>query len=182
MKNCKRFGAAVIISIIFTINCLSQTLEHQYSAKNGSFYKVADNEYIYTTYDLWQDFKIYSTAHTLLKTISFSPVTNYGYSCFNISRTLFNNDPKFEVAYFYQIGSNYNVRIINEDGVVLFDVPNIESVTFKHTNLGTKLLLVSKLDNFVEVYALPGILYDKPSGNIENEVEVTYSPYQSISK
>jgi|GEM_PF-6641708 hypothetical protein len=165
-----------MVMFLTAINGFTQMLEHQYSSSSGNCFKISDNEYIYCMFS-GKKISIYSINHLLHNTINCSPSNASQYVYIDISRTLINNDSKFEISYLYQANSKWNFRIINEDGDILLDEPNATSANFKNTSQGAKLTLPSTTDNFVKVYGLSGTYYGKlDPGDEEFSLPAHYDP------
>jgi hypothetical protein len=147
--------------LLFTVQLtFTQTFEYQYTGDYGAIYQVAENEYVYgiLNYTLRQ-FSIYSLDHTLIKTIQLTPDSIIGYQYVNLSKTLFNSDSKFELVYNYQANSTYGVRVVDEDGNVLFFEPDAWGVTLKNTDQGAKMILSYVTREIIKVYSLYGTVF-----------------------
>jgi hypothetical protein len=163
------------------------TLEKSYSDNQGlSIIKLEKSGYKYSQYDLQNKIlKLYNLDHTIFKTINLPTLPQeYGTdgSIAYISETLFNTDNKVELLVYSDSwgpkSSNQNsgsLKVINEDGTVIFNGDSMRVVENRSTNLygyndnsqfiynttnGTKMILWSykKADTGFKVFSLPGTL------------------------
>jgi hypothetical protein len=154
----KNFITSIVL--LFVVNSsFSQTLEHQYIGDFGQIYQVGTNEFVYGIQDdTLKQFRIYALDHTLIKTINLFPDSSYSIIIYNVSKTLFNSDLKFEITYtWWTINNYYGVKIINEDGITLLSQDWVWGVYFFNSNQGAKMILSNiKGEHEVDVYSLYG--------------------------
>ncbi len=149
------------------------TYEHSYLGKVSMFYAKLDVEgYKYIGVDtLTKNVQLFNTDHTLWKTIPITQPANckgVGLNASVTSEHLFNSDDKIEVAISFSIkdsiGWAYDTKIINEDGVVIFDFPNIGGVSIYNIAGVWKLFgsfyqhspTFTQTYTHTDVYGLPG--------------------------
>lgn len=142
----------------------TQTLDGQFTGDWGTIFQVSENEYVYGVMDYTiRQFYVYSMDQSLLATIPMLPDSSDIYNTFHLSKTLFNNDSKYELIYSYSIFgsySNFFVTVVNEDGEVLFNEPNVVEFHFMNTNQGTKMILSPPYNlRVVKVYSLSGTYF-----------------------
>jgi hypothetical protein len=179
----KIFISLTLVAII--ANTYAQTLEHQYSGSYGQIYQVAENEFVYGLINqTLKQCMIYSMDHSLIKTINLIPDSATGFSIINLSKTLFNDDPKFEVFYHYAYMDNiwhHGFKEVNEDGTDLFAKYGSWECSFYNTNQGSKMILNSKDGSpLVEVYSLMGTVLE--SGEINSQTNSLLFPNPSKNK
>jgi hypothetical protein len=193
----KKIISTILLAIAVTCLSAQITLEHSYADNQGlSVVRLENSGSKYVQYD-WtnKEIKLYNTDHSLFKTILLPTITNptgYPYIIDYISENLFNLDNKIELIVFNTDGGSYPnssnigyIRIINEDGTILFSgdsmkvVPQyavfgmtISSFIFNTTN-GTKMILYSNKinDKGFKVYSLPGTLTNAVKQNDLNTFE-----------
>ena len=151
--------------VLFTVQlAFTQTFEYQYTGDYGTIYQVAENEYVYGILNSpLQQFSIYSMDHTLIKTIQLTPDSVIGFQFLNLSKTLFNNDSKFELLYNYQTNnpnSRTGVKVVDEDANVLFYEPVDWAITLKNTDQGAKMILSYEAQEIIKVYSLYGTMFN----------------------
>ena len=162
MKKIFTFLAMVLI----TINSFTQTFEYQYTGDFGQIYQVADNEFVYGILDdSLKQFKIYSLDHSLIKTIYLIPDSAIHFYILNLSKTLFNSDSKFELLYKYLYftpsSAIMGIKVLNEDGTILFTKYSDCDVYLFNTNQGSKMLLSpTGGEHIIDVYSLYGIVLE----------------------
>jgi hypothetical protein len=141
---------------LITVSTFCQTFEHQFDEDFGRVYQISENEYVYGVLDnLHKQFFIYSMDYNLLKTIDLVPDSASSFSIFNVSKTLFNTDDKFEVCYgWWTIG--YGLKVINEDDNVILSEDGSMGAEFFNTNVGAKMIVSFYSINKLKVYGLVG--------------------------
>jgi hypothetical protein len=160
----------VFCLFIFSNALIAQTFEYQFSGEYGKIYQVSENEFVYGILnDSTRQFNVYTLEHQLIKTFTMPQDTMY-YGFLHLSKTLFNDDQKFELIYSWQDMNPYTsfgVRVVNEDGVVLFEAPGFWNVGLFNTQSGAKMVLsYPNGPNRVNVYSLLGtVLESEEPGN-----------------
>ena len=105
-------------------------------------------------------FRIYNNDNSLYKIITLPYSTTYAYDSFlYLSDRLFNSDSKLEFATSIQIGDNYTMKVLNEDGVQLFSQDSCTNIQIHSTPLGTKMFTYiyrPMRTGYLKVYSLPG--------------------------
>ena len=154
----------LIVLIFFTVQSYSQTFEYRYTGDEGCIFQVTENEFVYGIISTpLKEFYIFSLDHTLLKTIhlndSLVQVIEY-----HLSKTLFNNDSKFELVYKW-LSSSYHVSVVNEDGTILLSKDNAIWYKLYNTDEGAKMLISYYPSNYVDVYSLYGTILEKSEIN-----------------
>lgn len=157
----------------------TQTFEYQFSGELGKIFQVSDNEYVYGIMERppWQ-FSIYSLDHTLIKTIPLAPIdSGYSYTFYHLSKTLINDDQKYELIYNSQNNTGFAVNVINDDGTLLFHEPGAWGVSLFNTDAGAKMIL-SYVDDqtFVKVYSLYGKVLKAEELNSFSETNLFPNP------
>lgn len=142
----------------------TQTLDGQFTGDWGTIFQVSENEYVYGVMDYTiRQFYVYSMDQSLLATIPMLPDSSDIYYTFHLSKTLFNNDSKYELIYSYSLFGSYTnffITVVNEDGEVLFNEPNVVEFHFMNTNHGTKMILSPPYNlRVVKVYSLGGTYF-----------------------
>jgi hypothetical protein len=163
----------------------SQTFEYQYIGNNGQIYQISPNEFVYGILDdSLKQFKVYSLDHTLMNTISLLPDSADGNSIaiYNLSRTLFNSDDNLELLYNWWDwgGGTYHlgIKILNDNGSVVFSKDSAFTVGLYNTPEGSKLLVEYdtpyEYRRNVTVYSLYGVVLE--SGEIGSNSTCTLFP------
>lgn len=153
----------LVLYLVISHATFSQIFEYQFTGLYGRIYKVADNEYVYGILnDSIRQFDVYSLDHQLIKTIAM-PAYDLYFGFLHLSKTLFNSDEKFELLYSYQNmnPSGFGVRVVNEDGLVLFEALGFWGVYLYNTPVGAKMMLnYPSGPSKVNVYSLDGIVLE----------------------
>jgi hypothetical protein len=158
--------------MLFTVQlAFTQTFEYQYTGDYGAIYQVAENEYVYGILNsALRQFSIYSLDHALIKTIQLTPDSAQWFGDQYLSKTLFNGDSKFELVYSYQTSypnSTEGVRLVDEDGNVLFFEPGAWGITLKNTDQGAKMILSYTSSEIIKVYSLYGTVFKVDEKGLE---------------
>jgi len=177
----KKLITLFVLSFMISKLLNAQILEHQYSGDAGSIYQVGTNEYVYGFYDISnKQFNLYSLNHTLIKTINILPSSCTSFSIVNVSKTLFNNDSKYEITYVFS-STTTGLKVINEDGNVLLNEDSCSAAYIRNTNLGTKMLISNFTSKILKVYSLTGQVYGKISEFANDNIYINAFPNPSKS-
>lgn len=146
-------------------------LEHTYTVSGASasirIIQLANSGYKYCVYEFnTNQFKLYNTDHSLWKTITYPTISGSTASVWNISETLFNTDGLIEYIVHYTTSTSpfqYQIKILNENGVLIKDLPNRTYTAITPPNnivqsigVNSYKLVVSDGNTIREVYSLPG--------------------------
>lgn len=157
----------IILALLASTSLNAQiTLENTYNVSGSTAYLTAlelsnsGYKYVVTEPSLFQ-VKLYNTNHSLWKTISVPTISGYTLiGVYNISEGLFNIDNQVEcVAYYADYTANpvqLYVKVIDENGTVIKDIPNRSYAGVVSTSANTFKLIVNDNDMLREVYSLPG--------------------------
>jgi len=156
------------------------TLENTYSSENiiydGYITRVNlenSGEKYYQLDELNNQVKLYNVNHTTWKTIDLFPMEGTIYlKIDHVSENIINADAKIEVAYTYYDESFYiEGKISNEDGTVLFTLPNAYLIEVdKISGLSNKLIVVFYDLTYLfssKVYTLPSLAVEGAYGDGE---------------
>lgn len=144
----------ILTAILLPFLCKAQiTLEHTYADNSVNVATVSNSDYVYFYTDTLNLY-IYSSAHTLLKTVVHGLSVEPQIS--NVSKTLFDTDPGYEFIMHDYTSSPYNFKVMNDDGSVLFS--GVGSAFAFNTPGGAKMI-VHFSNTQSKVYDLPGTLY-----------------------
>jgi hypothetical protein len=150
----------LIITLLFgcTTFSFTQTFECQYTGDHGQIYQISDNEYVYGILDEnLKRFNVYSLDHNLLKMIPLTPDSASYFPTMHLSKTLFNDDSKFELLYDFQANNTTGVKVVNEDGTELFSEPMAWDPLLCNTDQRAKMLLTYPYGpRIVKVFSLYG--------------------------
>ena len=161
---------SLIANSILAMAQISLENTYMYSA---SVSEISDNEYSYFLMDVpQQQCRLYTTNHTLYKTINLPvPQDYYASDIKFVTKHLFNADDKIELLCIYEkyvtTESGYYVQyalsVLNEDGDQLLNLPNGGWAEINQVESATKLLAYSYVYNpagyydvITSVYGLGG--------------------------
>jgi hypothetical protein len=155
---------SLFLLLLISNLAFSQTYEYAFTGDYGQIYQVSDNEFVYGIMDdSSNQFNVYTLDHLLIKSFILQQ-GDYSFNFLYLSKTLFNSDQKFELVYSWQNMNPYTsfgVRVINEDGNVLFEEPGYQRVSLFNTPAGAKMMLSWTWEgNLVKVYSLSGIVLE----------------------
>lgn len=166
-------------------------LEHKYEQQGiYTTVQLANSGFKYVLFDnagSSAQIKLYNVNHSLWKTIDVpNAPTNYWVGEVKyISESLFDLDNKIEclVVYRHQSADSEHIKIINENGTVIKDLPNRQLARIVSTAPNTFKLLVNDYspypNNGAEVYSLPGTTTNL--GVSDNEAQLTGFAYPNPS-
>ncbi len=166
--------------VLLFISLASQaqiTLETSYSGYCQAF-KINDTDFVYGVYAN-REVYIYSSGHALLKNIDLygSPKAAI-FGIISVSKTLFNSDDNFEIAYWYQDSMDYLLHsaITTDNGNELFN--DTGSIAFVKSGNKSKMILNSTNGIVAKskVYSLPGQIYSTGIGKKESVLK-SENPY-----
>jgi hypothetical protein len=149
MKKMKTTIIAILLALTgYALNGQVQ-LEHSYGF-SGTLTEIDEDEFKYYVMDVpLKQCRIYNEDHTLYKTINLQVPSGFFLTDVKfVSRKTFNPDENIELLYMYSkadlINSEYiytyGMKVINELGTVLLNLPNGGFAELKTGSNGTKLL------------------------------------------
>lgn len=149
---------------------LSGNLEHFYPEGNALTRTKLENsgEKYYMIDKVANMMRLFNAGHTPWKTIALPKPTLSTYVSPSriVTETLFNDDALLEVSYTYNNGgNNYEGKIINENGDVIFTSPNTSVLYIDHIEghvdkLAARLVLPSPMTIHHSYYTLPAITHE----------------------
>jgi hypothetical protein len=157
----------LILMLLGYLSANSQiTLEHTHtvagSGANLTTVNLSSSGYKYVlTETESSQVKLYNTNHSLWKTLNIPTIEGFTLQAvFHISEGLFdiNNEVEY-VASYYNFSTNpaqFYVKVVNENGTVIKDLPNRGYLGVGATSSNTFKLIVTDVDLIREVYSLPG--------------------------
>jgi hypothetical protein len=178
---------SILVLIISALIANAQiTLENTYTYSTSTT-KVSSEEFVYYLMDIpLKQCRIYSSTHTLLKTINLTVPEGYYLTDIKyLSKSLFNSDDLIEVLYIYEkfisaeTGSyyQYGLAVSNENGTNLLTLPNGGWAEAKQVEGENKLLAYSYIYNpagyydvSTNVYCLGGNSNSINSSEIESSI------------
>jgi len=164
----KVFLILIILIANSTLALAQITLEKKYSYSTTVCEFSGDDQYYYLMDVPQSQCRIYSTDHTLYKTINLPvPEGCYLSDIQLVSKHVFNTDNSIELLYIYEKYFNitsayyveYGLNIINEDGTNLLSLPDGGWAELKQVNGENKLLAYTYIYNELGYYEVSTNVY-----------------------
>lgn len=192
-KPANRIKTLVLLAMIFMVNGLyaQLTLEHTYNY-SGTLTELSDNEFKYFVQDVpLKQCRIYNEDHTLFKTINLNvPSGYYLFDTKFVTKHLFNSDDYVEVLFMYQKTMQvegvtvyyYGLKVINELGTVLLNLPDAGHAEIKEGSDGKKLLTYKYIYStgyylvYTNVYALGETVKSAPAEAEKSGINIYPNP------